>query len=85
MPTGNVARLLQHPGQAATGVDDARRDDRPGRAAVEAAPARAAAVGHRRGGRRVAAVVTTAPSTNQLPAPATSRLAFLPNQPSPAR
>ncbi len=31
------------------------------------------------------AVVTTDPSTNQLPAPATSRLAFLPNQPSPPR
>ena len=31
------------------------------------------------------AVVTTEPSTNQLPAPGTSRFAFLPNQPSPPR
>ena len=31
--TGIGARPLQHPGQAAVGVDDPRRDDRPGRAA----------------------------------------------------
>ncbi len=31
------------------------------------------------------AVVTIDPSTNQLPAPGSSRLAFLPYQPSPAR
>ena len=30
-------------------------------------------------------MVITQPSTNQLPAPGSSRLAFLPNQPSPAR
>ena len=45
-------RLLDDPGQATTGIDHARGDDRAGRAGVDAAAARAAAIGHRLVGGR---------------------------------
>ena len=79
-------RALQHPGEAAVGVDDARAPRwRPsGRRRGTGGTCRSR---RRRARRRPgsAAVVITQPSTNQLPAPGSSRLAFLPNQPSPAR
>ena len=78
------ARLLDEPGEASVGIDDAGGDDRPGRAAVEASTARAAAVGDRLL-TGYSAVVMIEPSTKKLPAPGSRMLAFLPNHPSPPR
>ena len=78
---------LHQPGQAAAGVDHARArrwlrsGSRRGSGGTTPQPSAtgSAAVG------ASGASVSTEPSTNQLPSPGTSRLAFLPYQPRPAR
>ena len=50
---GYGTRALQHPGETAVGVDDARGDDRAGRAGIDAPMARPAPVGDGLGGHRV--------------------------------
>ena len=83
---GEHPRGLHQPGQAAAGVDQPRAHEGAGRDRRRGSVARPAPVGRARGSRGgEGASVTTEPSTNQEPAPATRTLAFFPYQPSPAR